>query len=283
MSLCHDHLHAGHFGFDKTLTRITERYYWPGMRADIERYVKACTTCNGRKMQRVKAPMGKAPLPSSPFEVIAVDTMGPLPVTSEGNKYIITFICMYSSWPEAFAVPNKSAETVAKLICNEIIPRHSCPRVILSDNGKEFRNKLMDRLTKEFKIHHVTTSPYHPSSNGKIERWHRTVADIISCYVSENHSDWDEYIGSALSACRTSVNKTSQFSPFYLLYGRDATMPLDTLLQPRPRTYAGDHVSQATEKMHKAYAQVQERTAKAREQNKKRYDRRAKERQFEIG
>ena len=106
-------------------------------------------------------------IPQYPFEQIAIDTSGPFPESYEGNRYIINIIDMFSGWPEAFPTKSKSAESVAKILVEYIIPRHSCPRVIVSDNGTEFCNAVIDQINAFFNIKHITTSIYHPQANGK--------------------------------------------------------------------------------------------------------------------
>ena len=114
------------------------------------------------------------------FEKLAIDTCGPCPTSHAGNKYLLTFVDMYSGWPEFYAIPDKSAQTVATVILEKIILRHGCPAVLLSDNGTEFLNAVVQEVCKVLNIYRVRTSPYHPQSNGKLERLHRVWNDIAS-------------------------------------------------------------------------------------------------------
>ena len=122
----------------------------------------------------------------SPFAKLGLDVSGPYPTTLSGNKYIISLVDWYSGWPEAFAVPDKSAETVVHLVLYEIIPRHSTPLQIVTDNGTENISKVMKYTLEQMNISHVTTSNYHPQGNSKVERLHRPLHDVMSKRVSEN-------------------------------------------------------------------------------------------------
>ena len=149
-----------------------------------------------------------------------LDISGPYPTTLSGNKYI-RFVVWYSGWPEAFAVPDNSAETVVYLVLDEIIPRHSSPLQIVTDKCTENINKVMKYTLEEMNISHATTSYYHPQGNSKVEKFHRTVHDVISKRVSENVETWDIYLNQVLAAIRFNTNDSTKFSPFCLLYNCD--------------------------------------------------------------
>ncbi len=110
---------------------------------------------------------------------LSLDLSGPYPVSMTGNKYIIAFVDWFSGWVEAFPVPDKTADTVAHLLIEEIFPRHGCPLEIVTDNGSENVNKVMKETMATLRIKHTLTSVYHPQSNAKVERFHRTLHDIL--------------------------------------------------------------------------------------------------------
>lgn len=164
---------------------------------------------------------------------------GSYPETLSGNKYIIGFIDNFSGYPEASAVKDKKAETIAHLLIEEFIPRHSVPLQILSDNGSEKVNRVMKETCKALNISHVTTSFYHPQSNGRIERFHKTLHDILSKLMKDDTKTGDLYLNQALAAIRLNISESSKFSPFYLLYNRDAVLPVDNVMKPH-RKYVGE-------------------------------------------
>lgn len=274
---------GGHGSVDKTYDKVRRRYYWPNQYRDVASYVNSCDVCKARRLKRDFAPMQNMPIPNYPFEMIAVDTCGPFPETETGNKYVVTFIDHFSAWPEAFAVKNKTAETVGALILNEIIPRHGCPRVLLSDRGTEFLNAVVSHITQKLHMVHLKSSPYHPQGNGKIERFHRYMNDVLSKYSYKRPLEWDTYIPSMLMTYRTSVQDSTLFSPFYMLHGRDPVLPMDTLLQPKLRYQGDDYVPTMLQRMHEVHLDAKGHMEEARERNKDRLDLKAKQRNFSPG
>ena len=149
------HDQCAHWGMDKTYDLIRRKYHWVGLYQDVVGYVDQCVTCKQRSQKKIKSPLQQMDSVHFPFQKIGVDTCGPYPTTLLGNKYCVTFVDWYSGWAEAFAVPDKTAETVGKLLLDEVVPRHSCPLEIVSDNGTEFVNQVFSTLSKELHIKHV--------------------------------------------------------------------------------------------------------------------------------
>jgi hypothetical protein len=162
----------------------------------------------------------------SPFYQIGIDFVGPLPKTEQGNKYIIVAMDYFTKWPEARPVPVATAEETEKFIYEEIICRHGCPQIILSDRGSHFNNQVIEKLLKRFQIKHLFSTPYHPQTNGLVERFNRTLCESLAKLV-EQTMEWDLYVAPVLFAYRTSKQSTIKVPPFYLTYGRDATLPMD--------------------------------------------------------
>ena len=125
-----------------------------------------------------------------PFERIGIDFVGPLERTKDGNKYILVVTDYLTKWPEAEAMKEATAKNVVEFIYRKIICTHGCPKVILSDRGTHFRNKLVDGLCEKFEIKHKLSSPYHPQTNGLVERFNRTLCESLA-KVSERENEWD--------------------------------------------------------------------------------------------
>ena len=117
------HDQNGHMGVQKTFDSIRQKYYWPNLFKEVNKYVGECTICQTRSLQKVKQPLQETDIPPYPMAKLSLDLSGPYPTTMSGNKYIIAFVDWYSGWPEAFPVPDKTGETVADLIIDQIFPR----------------------------------------------------------------------------------------------------------------------------------------------------------------
>ena len=154
-------------------------------------YASACVTSQARALKKQKTPVQEMDVLPYPFARVSVDLSGPYPKSMSGNKYIVAFADHYSGWPEAFAVPDKSADTIAQQLTEEVIPRHSCPLQIVSDNGTENVNKIMAETLKDMNVDHATTSFCHLQSNAKVERFHRTLHDIMSKKMEDDLMIWD--------------------------------------------------------------------------------------------
>ena len=195
----------------------------------------------------------------------------------------MTIVDHFSSWPEAFATKDKSAETVASILLEHIFPRHSCPRVMLSDRGTEFINAVVSYLLEKMKICHIKISPYHPQTNGKTERFQRFMNDVLSKYVQQDQYLWDKYLPGMLMAYRTSVNDTTKHTPFFVCHGRDPVLPMDTLLGPKLGYVGDDYVPCMLQRLHVAYADVQKNMMEAQSKNRRMLDKKATLQVFEPG
>ena len=131
-------------------------------------------------MQKIKTPLQDTDIPPYAFAKISLDLSGPYPTSLSGNKYTVGSVDWYSGFPEAFAVPDKCADTIAHLIIEEIFPRYGAPLEIMTDNGSENVNQTVRETLQAFNVHHVKTSLYHPASNSKVERFHRVLHDILA-------------------------------------------------------------------------------------------------------
>ena len=283
-----DQLHCspfggGHMSANRTYENIRRRYFWSGMYRDVHQYVTKCDVCNQRKTRLNKVPIQSMPVANYPFQIIGIDTSGPYHESNSGNKYILTIIDHLSGWPEAFPLRNKSALSVAEVILNEIIPRHSCPQIMISDRGTEFVNAVIGYIIEKMRIAHIKTSPYHPQSNGKTERFHRYMNDSLAKYSHKEPNDWDKYIPAMLMAYRTITNETTEKSPFLIIHGRDPVLPIDTLLQPQLRYMGDDYVPTMLQRVHNVYIDAKQNIRSSQDRNQELANKRAKLETFEAG
>src|SRR5436190_15029925 len=222
----HKDMTGAHLGVETTYTKVKERYYWPNMYNDICSYIETCDNCQRRGPTTRKEEL--IPLRvRAPFDKIGIDIKGPLPLTTKRNRYLVVAMDYFTKWPEAKAIPNAKAETVAQFIFEEIICRHGVPKEILSDRGTHFNNALIDELCRRYQTKYRLTSSYRPQTNGMVERFNRTIGESLAKLAMDNdeEKEWDDYVNAVLLAYRTKKHETTGFTSFYLVIGRQARLP----------------------------------------------------------
>ena len=237
--LVETHDKMGHQGNNRSYALIKRQYYWKGMAKDIKTYIQACPACKRDKERVQSYPLQMTEIPDRPFDRIAMDLVTDFNESGNGNKHILTIIDHLTGWPEAFPIPDKSANTITNTFIREYIPRHMCPRFILSDNGTEFKNQLFDEVAKELGIERSFSAPYHPQSNGKLETFHKFLKPALKKMCENDPDNWDRYIQIVLGSYRCAPNLVTGETPFFLVYGRDPNQPIHQLLQPMTR-FMGD-------------------------------------------
>ena len=225
---------AGHDGRKRVFANLRERFYWKGMYDDTKRWVRACTTCARRKTPRpMRSGVPQAILPRAPGDW-SVDVQGPLPLTKDGNCYLLTMLDCFLHWSIAVPIPNTNASTISRAIFKHILCNHGRPRVILTDRGKELIGKAVTHLCKRWNIRKIATTGEQPQSN-PVERFHRYLNTSMTALHGSFGLDWDHYVDAAVFTYRVSYCEASGHSPFYMLYGREAVKPQDILLGEGPQ------------------------------------------------
>jgi hypothetical protein len=229
MSLFHSVATAAHVNAKKVLQNLRSRYFWPSMRKDVENFVRSCLPCRLKKSSQPKG-NGKlqAILTQAPFNTVLIDVLSGFPKSNRGNVKIIVMIDHFSNWPEAIAVIDESAETVAQVVFQDLICRHGIPERILTDNGGAFVSKLFDKLKEKLQIKSIHSSSYHPQGHGKVEKLNLFLQAAIAI-ISKDDKDWDLKLPAVLFAYRTSCIDHLEYSPYYILYGRHPRLPTDFL------------------------------------------------------
>ena len=282
----HDHPTAGHLGVNKTYDKLRDRYFWPKMFADVQHWVLSCSHCQMKKSPKQRRTAPVLPIAvEGPFHRVAVDCLGPFPVTNSGNRYIVVFSDYLTRFPEAFAVPSIDAATIADLLVNEIMARHGAPRTLLSDRGSNFLSSLVKEVCYLMNTTKVFTTSYHPQCDGLVERFNGTLAQSLSMYVSSDQKDWDKYLNPVLFAYRVSPSDVTGESPFYMLYGREPRLPIDVSLLP-PREISpsiAEHRARVVEHIEIAHRIAKENIQRAQQRMKDYHDRTAVPLKYNLG
>ena len=225
----HSNRIAGHLGRDRTIHSVKRRFYWPNLSSDVQRWVQSCNTCTRRK----PGPgCGKSSLQQDlSFQVldrIALDIMGPLPETSDGNLCILVVSEYFTKFTEAYALRDHTALTVADKLVTEFICRYGVPKVIHSDQGPEFESTLFRRRCEILGIEKIRTV-HNPKSDGLVERHNRTIQAMLARVVNECRNDWDDHLPFVMRAYRASRHDSTKCSPNLLMFGREVTFPVDLM------------------------------------------------------
>ena len=169
MQEMHSGVTAGHLGEEKTLHKIKEIFYWPGMHLDVKTWCKTCPPCATRKTSGKKNCVLLETIEVGyPMKVVAVDILGPLPENTTGNVYDLVAADYFTKWVEAFAIPNQEAITVAKKLTDQMFCRFSPPEQIHSDQGRQFESDLLKEICDIFQIKKSRTTTYHPQCDVQV-------------------------------------------------------------------------------------------------------------------
>ena len=210
----------------QSLTNILEsRAWWPSIERDLKAFAAACPKCQIHQRQRIAQEKEYAQIVTDPFiqpfQRWGIDLIGRLPKTAKGNRWIITAVDYATGWPIAKAIPKATEEAIAEFIYDEIYLHYGAPQEIFTDGGKNLWGGVVQAYLKKIGTHHKGTSPYHPRTNGKVERLNGIVGGMLSKYMlGKPLRIWDLYLDQALFACRVRTSRTTKTSPFYLVYGQ---------------------------------------------------------------
>ena len=268
---CHDDVIAGHLGYKRTLLRLQQRYWWPNMTNDVRWYVRSCRNCQfAKRDQGAKGgPLNPLPPRSEPFEVIGMDLIYPMPKSGDGNIAILVWEDYTTRWSEAIPLEDTSAATLGKAFWYNIVCRYGCPRTVLTDLGRNFMASMFEELLRYTKTSRLRTTAYHPQTDGLVERQNQTLKQMIRTYVNKNQDDWDLLLPYLSFAYNTSVHSATGSTPYFLLYGREATLPVDVALEWTPESQLNHGIY---ERMIIARQLAKENLISSQEYQRKRYD-----------
>ena len=228
LEVAHTDLMSGHFGRKKTFARLSGRFLWPRMWVEVKEFVRSCSGCQrASRKDQARAPLQPLQVESEPFSKVAYDLVGPLPKSSSGYRYILTMMDLFSKFPAA--VPLKKVDNTSVLEgMLEVFASYGLPKVLLTDQGSVFTSRLTKTMSQQFGISKIQTTPYHPESNGALERFHASLKGMLKRCGSDL-KNWDKSLKYLLFAYRSTPHCTTGYAPFTLLFGREVRGPLDIL------------------------------------------------------
>lgn len=280
-----DPLMGSHFSMHRMLYKIRFHYWWPHMKSSIERYVRSCRLCAQHNISRQKphGHLSPIPPPPGPFQLIGIDYCGPFKLTPRGNKYVLVITDYFTRHVTAISLPNCTADITALTLFNEYFCKFGIPTTILSDQGSHFCNHLMKNLQHLIGYHHIYSSTYHPQTNGVTERFNATFVPQIAKLQDINHNNWDDFLPAVVFAYNTGIHRTTRYSPYELLFGRRARLPIESppnkFSFPSPNDYF-QHLQKCL-KLYSRFATAN--VLQQQQQTKLRYDMNRSDSHFVIG
>lgn len=289
LKMLHDDPTAGHLGVTRTMHRVRQRFYWVNNKRDVAKWCMECPECQiHNKQSCVKAPLKQYRV-GNPMERVALDIFGPLPRTSTGKLYILVISDYYTRWTECYPMADIEAQTVAKLFASEFVCRFGTPREVHTDQGRQFESDLFQELCKILNIHKTRTTPYHPQSDGQVERFNRTLKTMLKKYVDANPKSWDKYLPFLLMAYRSSVHESTGETPSLMMLGREVELPIDLLYgnnsvnKSKEYDTASSYVHDLQKRFWNIHDLAREQMTRASERQKRKYDMRAQQLSYKIG
>jgi Integrase core domain len=246
-------------------------FFWPTVTRDCAKYVAQCLSCAAVRpaVESRTRPLQLFP-PSGPWEFVCADILGPLPVSPDGNRFVLVFSDRFSKFTVAVAMKTVTANDVAEKFVADWVAYFGVPLVLLTDNGPQFASKFLQQVSAVLGVQQRFTNAYHPATNGQVERFNRTLLGMLAHYTSENRS-WDKTLGPVMAAYNSTVHTSTGFAPQEFIRAQ-----VHRILRPKAPVFAppekGAWRRDFMRRIALIGAQAKESLAKAQERYKRCYD-----------
>ena len=224
------HVHSAHAAVERAVFEAERLIYHPELKAEMKKVIQECKNCCQTKNKLKEPFLYFHPVPSSPFQEVSLDFLGPLPVGSTGCRYILVMVDTLTRYIIAVPTIDRTAETVISSLQKHLFCPFDVPKSMRMDNAKEFRSELLKNITSAYGMRLSFSTPYHPQGNGIAEASVKKVLKALRLFCTEKDSKtWDLVIYDAISFINASYNASIGDSPFFALFGRDRNHPLRLL------------------------------------------------------
>ena len=225
LQLAHDQ--SGHQGPDRTYNIIRARCYWPNLLDSVREHCRCCERCQVTKRQAV--PIHQPPghlVATQPLEVVAMDFLK-LDQASDGKEDVLVMTDVFTKWTVAVATKDQTAQSVVKALISEWIVHYGVPLRLHSDQGRCFEAQVVQLLCAHYGIQKSRTTAYHPEGNGQTERYNRSLIAMLSALPPHERRRWPAHLREISFVYNSTPHATTGQSPYALLFGRDARLPID--------------------------------------------------------
>lgn len=283
---CHDSATAGHLGRDKTVEQMQRRFFWHGMTTRVGEYVTTCDACQRNKPSQRLKPGLLMPIasPTGAGHTWTMDLITQLPKTRGGHDAIVVWVCKFSKLRHYAACKTAiSAPALARLFLDTVVRHHGMPERIISDRDPRFTAHFWRAFWTSMGSTLDMGAAYHPESDGQTENANKTLEIMLRSVIDFTQDDWDEHLAAAELAFNSSKNETTGFTPFYLMFGREARLPIDLALAPLTKAVDNPAAAEATARWRAALQQASENTVRQQRRQKTYADRNRREVRFVVG
>lgn len=220
------HDDSGHLGVARITELVKDRFYWPRMSANIADYIKNCGRCVARKtLPHRAAPLNQI-TSSGPLDLVCIDFLSIEP-DSKGTGNVLVITDHFTRYAQAFPTKDQRAPTVAKVLVEKFFSHYGLPARIHSDQGRDFESRLIKDLLRMLGIKKSRTSPYHPQGDPQPERFNRTLLSMLGTLNPKQKQSWSQHVSLLVHAYNCTRNDATGYSPYYLMFGREARLPVD--------------------------------------------------------
>ena len=280
------HQKMGHLGSDRVYDLARRRFFWPHMPADIEFFCQQKCSCIASKAPNVKERAPLVPIHATrPFEMVSIDFVK-LDLCKGGFQHLLVVVDHFTRFAQAYPTKRATSRAAADALFNNFILQFGYPARIHHDLGREFNSNLFKHMHEITGIDMSNTTAYHPEGDGQCERLNRTVINMLKSIPENEKDNWKLHIPKLMFAYNSTINKTTLFSPFFLLFGREPRFPIDSVFPdvssasvPKPDDHQdkfGVFAKEWNEKMSTAFNIANKNIDKNSQYHKQYYDRKSR-------
>lgn len=277
----HDNPVGGHQGLYRTLRRIRQYYDFKNLFSKVKKHLRKCETCQVNKSGGSnRIPLRITTTAVKSFEKVALDIVGPLPLSNYGNSFLLTLQDNLTKFSMAIPLRDQKAVTVSRKFVEEYMCIFGLPESILTDQGTNFMSSVFKNMCKLLRIKKINTTAYHPESNGALENTHKTLVEYLRHFVNESSSDWDEWIKFAIFTFNTTPHTSTGYMPYELVFGFKPTIPTSITKEPEVQYCFDDYLTELKNKLQTSHQIARNNLIETKEKSKNFYDRKTKSIQF---
>ena len=252
------------------------------MNKNIKEKVQHCGRCIRRKTAPVKATELVNITSTTPMELVCIDYLS-LERSKGGYENILVITDHFSRFAQAIPTRNQTAHTTARVLFENYFVHYGFPAKLHSDKGANFESKVIKKLCNLAGITKTRTTPYHPMGNGMVERFNKTLLNMMGTLPEEKKGNWAAHVPTLTHAYNAAVHESTGFSPYFLMFGRHPRLAVDAFLGLKENRSQKDYADKLKERLKTAYKKATEEMKKKGVKYKHYYDQKVRNATVEAG